>query len=469
MEGQESNDEDSLNSRQTWISGYSPEELHTMQQDDSDLAPILESLEKGLKDDWDTASSFSPATRKLWLNWDNLILQDGVMYQRWLSIDKKNLPEQRQLLVPMILREEVIKQCHGTLLAGHFGVEKTTQAVKRRFYWYRMGRDIRRHIHECPACSANRQPVHSLKAALKDYRVGYPLDRVALDILGPLPQSRRGNTCLLVVADYFTRWVEAYPMSDQQAATTANKLVIEFISRFGVPLELHSDQLRNFESDLFQQVCKLLAITKTRSTPYHPASNGLVERFNRTLAKMIRSFIGENQLDWDAHIPLLTAAYRSTIHPATGFTPNYLMLGREVNLPVDVLYPMPSIGESQNVHQYATKLKEKMQDCYKLARKNLQQAAIRQKRDYDVRIVENQYEPGDLVFKRYHVHKKLEVPWFGPFVVVKSVGGAIYEIANKKKRQIVHHDLLKPYTSSFIPNWVTKLVERLKIADRGPE
>ena len=115
---------------------------------------------------------------------------------------------------------------------------------------------------------------------------------------------------------------------------------------------------------------------------------------------------------------------------------------------------MPSIGESQNVHQYATKLKEKMQDCYKLARKNLQQAAIRQKRDYDVRIVENQYEPGDLVFKGYHVHKKLEVPWFGPFVVVKFVGGAIYEIANKKKRQIVHHDLLKPYTSSFIPNWV---------------
>ena len=135
----------------------------------------------------------------------------------------------------MILREEAIKQCHGTLLAGHFGVEKTTQAVKRRFYWYRIGRDIRRHIHECPACSANRQPVHRLKAALKDYRVGYPIDWVAIDILGPLPQSRRGNTCLLVVADYFTRWVEAYLMPDQQAATTANKLVIEFISRFGVP------------------------------------------------------------------------------------------------------------------------------------------------------------------------------------------------------------------------------------------
>ena len=84
MEGQESNDVDSLNSRQTWFSGYSPEELHTMQKYDSDLASILESLEKGLKDDRDTASSFSPATRKLWLNWDNLILQDGVMYQRGL-------------------------------------------------------------------------------------------------------------------------------------------------------------------------------------------------------------------------------------------------------------------------------------------------------------------------------------------------------------------------------------------------
>ena len=135
-------------------------------------------------------------------------------------------------------------------------------------------------------------------------------------------------------------------MSDQQAETTANHLLVfEFFSRFGIPYEIHSDQGRNFESRLFQEICHLLEIKKTRSIPYRPQSNGLIERFNRTIGKMIRSFIASNIYDLDVHIPLLTAVYRSTRHPATGFTPNKLMLGREVNLPIDILYPRPSSQE----------------------------------------------------------------------------------------------------------------------------
>ena len=112
------------------------------------------------------------------------------------------------------------------------------------------------------------------------------MDRIGIDILGPLPISHQGNTCLLVVGDYFTRWIEAYAIPDQQAETVARRLVHDFIARFGVPLELHSDQGRNFESQLFQEICSLLEIKKTRSTPYRPQSNGLIERFNRTLGKM---------------------------------------------------------------------------------------------------------------------------------------------------------------------------------------
>ena len=145
-----------------------------------------------------------------------------------------------------------------------------------------------------------------------DYRVGAPMDRIGIDILGPLPTSNQGNTCLLVVGDYFTRWIEAYPMSDQQAETTANHLVFQFFSRFGIPFEIHSDL-----GCLFQEICHLLEIKKTRSTPYRPKSNGIIQRFNRTLGQMMRSFIASNIYDWGVHIPLLTAAYRSTRHPAT--------------------------------------------------------------------------------------------------------------------------------------------------------
>ena len=111
---------------------------------------------------------------------------------------------------------------------------------------------MRNYIRKCPVCCANRHPQKRLRAALKDYRVGHPLDRIGVDVLGPLPTTSRRNCYILVVTDYFTRWVEAYPMPDQQAGTTATKLVYEFISRYGVPLEVHTDQGQNFESNIFQ-------------------------------------------------------------------------------------------------------------------------------------------------------------------------------------------------------------------------
>ena len=121
------------------------------------------------------------------------------------------------------------------------------------------------------------------------------MDRLGLDIFGILPTATQGNTCILVVTDYFTRWTEAYALPNQTAEVTVQALVHKFLSRFGCPLEIHMNQLRNFQSDLFQELCRLLGITKIRSSPYHPASNGLVERFNQTLAKMIWSYVHEQE------------------------------------------------------------------------------------------------------------------------------------------------------------------------------
>ncbi len=144
------------------------------------------------------------------------------------------------------------------------------------------------------------------------------MDRVALDIFGPLVKMPRRSIYLLVIIDYFTRWVEAYELPDQQAATIAEPLVHQFISRFGCPLEIHTDQGRNFESQLLAEMCRVLNVRKTRITPYHPSSNRLVERFNKTMARMIKSFIEANPTNWDLYVPLLTAAYRSTKHLSTG-------------------------------------------------------------------------------------------------------------------------------------------------------
>jgi len=197
---------------------------------------------------------------------------------------------------------------------------------------------------------------------------------VAVDIVGPLPESDGDgdNSYILVVADYFTRWVEAFPLPNQEAITVANKLVDEVFLRLGVPEQLHSDQGRQFESKLLSEVCRLLQIHKTRTTPYHPQCDGLVERFNRTLLSMLSTTADDHPFDWEPHLWKVCMAYNSSIQASTGYTPFYLMFGREVRLPIDIMYgtnqtplDLPSAGE------YATQLQSRLLHAYYIVRKHI--------------------------------------------------------------------------------------------------
>ena len=449
-----------ITKQSTWLEGYTPDQLHRLQQEDDDLAPVYEWKHSGIKPDRDAIACHSPATRKLWINLEMIELIDDVLYQKWLSYD--GTLRRLQLLVPKSLRSEILQHCHNSALSGHQGIYKTILKIKQKFYWYRMGEDIKLHIKQCTECAANRQPQKKPTVPLKDYRVGAPLDRVGIDILGPLPISNRGNDYILVIGDYFSRWMESYAINGQTAETVANTLVHEFVCRYGAPLEIHSDQGRAFESVLFQQVCELLEIEKTRSAPYRPSSNGLVERFNGTLGKMLRCFAVNNPTEWDVYLPALTAAYRSTIHPATGYTPNMLMFGREVNLPIELLFPLPAPAEIPDVHAYVANLKLRLEECYTRAREHLKSTSQRQKRDYDTRVLTHTYVPGDYVYRRNPIKKKLEAKWEGPYVILKSFSSAIYQVTGKKKTLILHHDTLKPYTAAFVPSWAEKIRARLQ-------
>ncbi|CAG2191492.1 unnamed protein product [Mytilus edulis] len=384
-----------------WLSGYTTKELENFQKEDSDLGPVHKWLDNNCKPNRDEIASYSPSTRKYWLNYDLLITKNNVLYQKRLQ----PTGESYQLLVPKVLRKEVMTSCHNTMYSAHFGVNKTKDKIKNCFHWYKMGEDIQSHVNTCSVCNRfkalNRKP----KASLQSYTVGYPLDRVAIDVIGPLPHTRQNNKFILVIGDHFTRWMEAFPLPHQQAEKVAEKLVHEFISRFGIPLELHSDQGRNFESKIFTEVCKLLEIHKTRSTSYRPCSNGIIERFNATLEGMIRSFVNKNANDWDLHIGILMAAYRSTVHPATGYSPNMLMLGREITLPHQIIFPFPNCNESMEVETYVSKMRSKLEEIYQLAREHLRSSAVRQKKDYDSRISQNQFCKGSLVYKFNNIFK----------------------------------------------------------------
>ena len=148
----------------------------------------------------------------------------------------------------------------------------------------------------------------------------------------PTPEGFR---YILVIADYLSKWTEAFPMKNKCADTVADILVENIILRFGMPLVIHSDQGREFENGLMKS-CALLGCTKTRTAPYHPESDGMIERFNRTCLMMLSMFVNDRRDNWHELLPFIMHAYRTSVHESTGYSPFRLMMGEECSLPQDV-------------------------------------------------------------------------------------------------------------------------------------
>lgn len=218
------------------------------------------------------------------------------------------------------------------------------------------------------------------------------MERVHLDILGPFTPSEHGNVYVLVMIDQFTKWIECAALPNQTALLIAKEFLLHFIVTFGCPLSVHTDQGRNFDGDLFKAMCSALQITKTRTTPYHPSSNGQVERYNRVLLQMIRCYIEGKVRNWDVDLPLLVMALHATENRSTGYTPNRLMLGREVVLPVDIVTGMASLTLTDyEPDEWVRHLDKVMEEAHSFARKQLDSVQRRHKRIYDMKLNEKAY------------------------------------------------------------------------------
>ncbi|KAK3749616.1 hypothetical protein QZH41_012954 [Actinostola sp. cb2023] len=449
--------------KDAWVVGKSSKDLEEEQMRDKDIARIITWKEKGTeRPAWSAISPDNCAVKAYWSQWDRLQLRDGVLYRKWESEEGDTV--QWQLLVPKSLRPEVLRGLHDAKTAGHLGVTKTLGRVKQRFYWYKCSQDVRDWCRKCDVCAASKRPQKTPRAAMKRYNVGAPLERVALDVLGPLPESESSNKYILVVADYFSKWTEAYAIPNQEAVTVAKRVVDEFVSRFGVPRQLHSDQGRNFISAVFTEMCALLGIDKTRTTALHPQSDGMVERYNKTLESMLAKFTSEHQRDWDEHLPLLMMAYRTSIHETTGCTPSMMMLGREAEVPLDLVMGSPQPTEDvADASEYAQRLRQRMETVHNFAREHLNHQTERQKRYYDHRGVHhNSFNRGDPVWLHNPKRKKGRCPklqndvYEGPFLVIDRLDDLTYRIqkAPKAKAKVVHHNRLKPYEGDNVPDWL---------------
>ena len=334
----------------------------------------------------------------------------------------------------------------------------------QRFYWIEVREDVNLWCNKCEVCAATTTPSKTVRAPLGKMSTGAPWDRLGIDILGPFPESNRGNNYILVVTDHFSKWVEIFALPDQTAVTCAEVLLNEVIARYGCPYEILSDQGRNFESKVFSELCAMLEVRKKRTSPANPRCNGQVERFNRTLVRMIKAYLKGQQRDWDKQLGCLAAAYRASVNESTGLTPNLIMMGREVRLPAEVMYGTrrnDPAEEFSSYGEFVSSLRDRMQQAQDLARKHLAASSKRQKEYYDLRSTLHVYNPGDLVWvlshlNQLHIAPKLRNPYDGPFLVLKKLNDLNYVIQYGEggARRVLHYNKLKPFRGDNNPSWV---------------
>ena len=448
------------------INNRSPAEIEQMrieQLQDVDIAMLLQAKEENIKPSSKDMVDKSATSRHYWIYWDILFVHNGVLMK---SFKKKNgTGDFDQIIVPKQMRKDILYQMHNSLLSGHMGIKKTKEKILQRFYWFNLKEDVKMYIKQCDICAKNKRPVKTPKAPMGSLKTGEPWDILATDYIGPLPITPRGNRYILVLTDHFTKFVEVIAVPDQSAEVCASKILNEFIARWGCPLSIHSDQGRNYESKVFKELCRMLEIKKTRTSAKNPRCNGVCEKINATIIKMIKAYLCREQEEWDLNLGCIAGAYRATPNETTKLSPNLLTMGRETRLPAELIYgSLTTKGANVTSYgEYVDNMRAKMQYAHEVARKHIGKSANRSKEIYDVKLMVNSYSEGDAVWcllenRKVGVSHKLEPVYDGPFMVKRKLSDIdfVLQMDKQGKEKVVHHNKLKPYEGSNTPRWIGK-------------
>lgn len=355
-------------------------------------------------------------------------------------------------MIPTALCYELLIWAHDNPNSGHFGTVKTYEKVRTRYYWRKMFSDVSHWCCSCCDCAMRKSPRNRHKAPLLPIPVQDAFDRVACDIIGPFPVSKAGNRYVVVFSEYLTKWVECVPVPSIEASMIARLLVDEIFCRHGAPRTLLSDRGSNFLSSLVSEVCKLLNTKKVNTTAYHPQTNGLVERFNNTLAEAISSFVSSNQQDWDVYIPAIQFAHRTSPSVTTGDSPFYLLYGREPRLPPDVSL-LPATQLSALVNEHCARIVRQIETSQSIARSNIARAQQLMKLQYDKNSADAPFEVGQRVWiympkVKRGLSKKLLSKWNGPFRICRKLSPVHYQVRTCDNRLVamtVHANRLKHF------------------------
>ena len=441
---------------------WSNEALAEATRKDPELVTIYQ-WKTGFKEppDHDFVARFDESTKIYWRQWSRIILKDGTLYRQWLTTD--GLQERLQLIPPIEYRQEILTLSHGGITGGHLSSKKMKDQVQRRAYWTGWANDVEQFCKSCPACAQYHRGGLKRRGKLQEMLVGSPGERISIDITGKHPKSRRGNSYILTVIDHFTKFADGFPIPNHEATTVAKVLINRWIVYYGTPLQILSDKGAEFEGHLFAELCKAMAIDKARTTAYKPSTNACVERFHRTLNSMLGKVVCSNHRDWDERLPYVLAAYRSTRHESTQYSPNFLTYLRENRAPIDLL-----LGDNaddtvkfDSYHEYVAEFQEKQRQAYELVRQQLKRCAERRKKHYDLRAKPEEFKSGQWIWyfcPRRIVGRSPKWSKFysGPWLILKMLGpvNAVIQRSKNTHPIVVHIDKLKPCFGKTPKSWL---------------
>jgi len=289
------------------IASVSVEDIKKAQVTDETLVKVREKAKAGEK-------NVSKKGAEIWFGEKN-----GLHYRYFKSNKVENGKLFKQLVVPKDVRSQVLKLAHDSLMAGHLGNRKTLDKILYNFWWPGVNSDVTRYCRSCDICQMTFP-----KGKVKKIPIGKlplidtPFSRVAVDLIGPInPPSERRHRFILTMVDYASRYPEAVALRNIDTETVAEAL-FEMFSRVGVPNEILSDMGKQFTSDLMKEIQRLLSVRQLTTSPYNPACNGLVEKFNGTLKSMLKKMCSERPTDWDRYIAPVLFAYREATQESTG-------------------------------------------------------------------------------------------------------------------------------------------------------
>lgn len=316
-----------------------------------------------------------------------------------------NLPEWK-ILMPKSQRNEVIRSCHDTVTSAHFGFYKTLARVQDLYYWPHMRRDILKYVKRCKVCNSQKASnLPRIGHMGEEKAVQYPWQIISVDLMGPFPRSKKGNTHLLVVGDWMTKYTLLFPLKKATAENIVKYVESEVFLIFGVPQFILCDNGTQFAGKVFKKLADEYRVQKIWFTPRYSPQCNFVERINKTVGTAIRCFIDEHN-SWDKELPKIRQAINTARHEVTGYTPAFLNFARHVPASGDFYGKAASTKDLEIVsgdrESYAAELSH-LSIIFDDVRRKLHEAYKRNARNYNLRKRDLSFEEGDLVWKKNKV------------------------------------------------------------------